>query len=293
MHLTLPATPTDRSVPGDGITLHARDWGDGSAAPAMVLLHGLSSNARIWDGVAPRLVEAGLRPVAIDQRGHGESEQPSSGYDFATVTSDLSHALRALGIQAPLLVGHSWGANVALQFAAERSGAVAGVALVDGGFGDVADWAGADREEVRRRLRPPSLAVPLSTWLGGAGRWLPPGVDSREPWVTDFLRAGVEVDAAGIARARFRLENHLQVIDALYDQRPSRLLADLTCPVLLCPAGGQGAAAKRAAIGRARQLLPDARVTWFGDAMHDIPLQYPAELAAELTGFATEAAARG
>jgi len=84
MRLTLPATPTDRSVPGDGITLYARDWGDGSAAHPIVLLHGLSSNARIWDGVAPRLAGAGLWPVAIDQRGHGESGQPSSGYGFTT-----------------------------------------------------------------------------------------------------------------------------------------------------------------------------------------------------------------
>jgi len=83
MHRTLPATATDRSVPGDGVTLHARDWSNGSAARPVVLLHGLSSNARTWDGVAPRLAAEGLRPVAIDQRGHGESEQPSSGYDFA------------------------------------------------------------------------------------------------------------------------------------------------------------------------------------------------------------------
>ena len=85
MRQTLPATPTDRSVPGDGIRLHARDWGDGSAGRPVVLLHGLSSNARIWDGVAPLLARTpGLRAVAIDQRGHGESGQPSSGYGFTT-----------------------------------------------------------------------------------------------------------------------------------------------------------------------------------------------------------------
>jgi hypothetical protein len=40
-------------------------------------------------------------------------------------------------------------------------------------------------------------------------------------------------------------------------------------------------------------VLPDARVTWFEDAMHDIPLQRPAELAAELASFAMEAGNRG
>src|SRR5919201_4654241 len=128
MHATLPAMPTDRSVPGDGVTLHVRDWGGEASALAVVLLHGLSSNARIWDRVAPRLAAAGLRPVAFDQRGHGESEQPDSGYDFTTVTSDLGHALGALGIRRPLLAGHSWGGNVALQYAAEHPGGVAGLA---------------------------------------------------------------------------------------------------------------------------------------------------------------------
>ena len=74
---TRASTPTDRAVPGDGVSLHARDWGGNGQA--VVLLHGLASNARIWDGVAPRLAGAGLRVVALDQRGHGASDQPASG----------------------------------------------------------------------------------------------------------------------------------------------------------------------------------------------------------------------
>jgi pimeloyl-ACP methyl ester carboxylesterase len=166
---TRASTPTDRAVPGDGLTLHARDWG--GSGPPLVLLHGLASNARIWDGVASRLAGAGLRVVALDQRGHGSSDQPSSGYDFATVVRDLEAALAALELEQPVLVGHSWGANVALQFAAGRPGAVAGLALVDGALVGVAAWAGATREEARRRLAPPRFAVPLEDWLAMAGRF--------------------------------------------------------------------------------------------------------------------------
>jgi pimeloyl-ACP methyl ester carboxylesterase len=286
---TRTTTPTDRAVPGDGISLHARDWGGGGQA--VLLLHGLASNARIWDGVASRLAGAGLRVVALDLRGHGDSDQPGDGYDFAGVAGDLPPALAALGLERPLLVGHSWGADVALRLAADRPGTLAGLALVDGALAGVAEWAGGTREEVRRRLAPPRFAVPLTDWLARAGRFDPGGPG----WIRDYLRAGVEVDDRGVARSRFRFEHHLQVVDALYDQRPPALFPLVDCPVLLCPAAEAGdgrelAEVKRAAVVRALELFPSATVTWFEDTMHDIPLQRPAELAAELARFANQLA---
>jgi pimeloyl-ACP methyl ester carboxylesterase len=285
---TSTTTPADRAVPGDGVRLHARDWG--GSGQAVVLLHGLASNARIWDGVASRLAGAGHRVVALDQRGHGASEQPGSGYDFATLGRDLSAALAALGIERPVLAGHSWGANVALQFAADRPGALAGLALVDGALLGVAEWAGPTLDEARRRLAPPRFAVPLADWLARAGRF-DAGGSGGQPWVRNYLRAGVDVDDQGVARSRFQFDNHMQVVDALYGQRPPDLYPLVDCPVLLCPAadpadGDAHAEAKRGAAVRASGLLPSATLTWFEDTMHDIPLQRPAELAAELARFA-------
>jgi pimeloyl-ACP methyl ester carboxylesterase len=285
---TSTTTPADRAVPGDGVRLHARDWS--GSGQAVVLLHGLASNARIWDGVASRLAGAGLRVVALDQRGHGASEQPGSGYDFATLGRDLSAALAALGIERPVLAGHSWGANVALQFAADRPGTLAGLALVDGALLGVAEWAGPTLDEARRRLAPPRFAVPLTDWLARAGRF-DAGGSGGQPWVRDYLRAGVDVDDRGVARSRFQFDNHMQVVDALYGQRPPDLYPLVDCPVLLCPAADPAAdathaKAKRDAAVRATGLLPSATLTWFEDTMHDIPLQRPAELAAELARFA-------
>jgi pimeloyl-ACP methyl ester carboxylesterase len=287
---TSASTPTDRAVPGDGVRLHARDWG--GAGQAVLLLHGLASNARIWDGVASRLAGAGLRVVALDLRGHGASDQPDGGYDFTTIGGDVAAALAGLGLERPLLVGHSWGASVALQLAADRPGTVAGLALVDGALLNVGERTGATREEVRRHLAPPRFAVPLADWLARAGRFEAAG-SAGPPWVRDYLRAAVEVDDRGVARSRFRFDNHLQVIDALYDQRPAALYPLVDCPALLCVADEDAGAAKRAAVGRALELLPSATVTWFEDTMHDIPLQRPAELATELARFAEEVSGRG
>jgi pimeloyl-ACP methyl ester carboxylesterase len=89
----------------------------------------------------------------------------------------------------------------------------------------------------------------------------------------------------------------MQVVDALYDQRPAELFPLVDCPVLLCPAadpsdGGAIAEAKQGAADRALELLPSATLTWFEDTMHDIPLQRPAELAADLASFAKKVAGR-
>src|SRR4029453_18217031 len=144
-------------------------------------------------------------------------------------------------------------------------GSLAGLALVDGGLLGVTEWAGTTREEGRRTLAPPRCAVPLAAWLARAKRFDPGGSGGR-PWVRDHLRNGVEVDDRGVARSRFRFENHLQVIDALYDHWPPALHPLVDCPVLLCPAGdpadpGAIAGAKRGAVARALQLFPPASVT--------------------------------
>ena len=103
--------PTDTFLTIDGLRFHLRDWGGPDAPPAIVLVHGLASNARIWDLLAP-LLAPNFRLAAIDQRGHGVSDTPDGGYDLATIAGDLAGALGALGWSRPLVVGHSWGAHV-------------------------------------------------------------------------------------------------------------------------------------------------------------------------------------
>jgi pimeloyl-ACP methyl ester carboxylesterase len=128
-------------------------------------VHGLASNARIWDFVAPRLAPA-FRTVAIDQRGHGGSDRPEHGYTFDLVTRDLARAIEALRLTGPVIVGHSWGANVAVAFAAAHAGATAGIALVDGGTFDLSATPGMTWEDAERTMAPPRLAgTPLTKSL--------------------------------------------------------------------------------------------------------------------------------
>ncbi len=90
--------PSDGFVDAGSIRLRYREWApaDGVAsAPPLLLLHGLASSARIWDLVAPTLAQD-RRVVALDQRGHGLSEKPDDGYDFASIVADDLAAVDAL-----------------------------------------------------------------------------------------------------------------------------------------------------------------------------------------------------
>ena len=99
----------ERIAVADGLRLrvlrwHAAPGGAGSAAPGgagsaapFLLVHGLASNARLWDGMARRLAEAGRSAVAVDLRGHGRSDKPDAGYDFETIGGDLRALIGALG----------------------------------------------------------------------------------------------------------------------------------------------------------------------------------------------------
>jgi len=84
-----------------GVRLHAVHW-DPTAVDSVdagltpwLLVHGLASNARLWDGVGRHLAGLGHRVVAIDQRGHGQSSKPDDGYDMATVAGEGCRACMA------------------------------------------------------------------------------------------------------------------------------------------------------------------------------------------------------
>src|SRR5258705_134040 len=72
-----------------------------------------------WNLDAEQLCKENL-VIAFDQRGHGQSEQPDTGYDMITMAEDVIHAMAALGLGQVVLVGHGWGARIALVLAARH-----------------------------------------------------------------------------------------------------------------------------------------------------------------------------
>lgn len=105
--------------------------------PDVVLVHGLASTSRLWDGVAARLAAWGVTAAAVDLRGHGDSHAPEDSYDTETAAHDLAEVLAALSEEPVVVAGQSWGGNVALAVAARWTGSVRALVFVDGGWIDL------------------------------------------------------------------------------------------------------------------------------------------------------------
>ena len=112
----------------DGLRLHHLEFGNGGHP--VVCLHGVTGNAWAWHDVGRGL--AGKRVLAFDFRGHGDSQWSASGaYTSEDHRGDLEARLDALGEQRVDLVGSSWGALVAIAFAARAPDRVRRLAIVD------------------------------------------------------------------------------------------------------------------------------------------------------------------
>ncbi len=125
-------------APGVALYAERRD-GDPAAVP-FVLVHGLASNLRLWDGVAEDLHARGHTVVALDQRGHGRSDAPDAAYGIDLAVADLQAVVEALGLSRPVIAGQSWGGNVVLEYGWRMPRTVRGIVCVDGGIIELADW---------------------------------------------------------------------------------------------------------------------------------------------------------
>ena len=278
--------PRDKLVDVGGLRLHYRDWG-GSGQP-ILLLHGLASTCHIWDLVAPLLRE-GFAVVALDLRGHGESGKPDDGYDFKTVCGDVQGFMQALGLESPVIVGHSWGASVALEYAAAHPGAARGIVLVDGGTMELSGSPGVTLEQVKEVLAPPDFTGTTVDEFVQMLRSRSPNPEMNERFTTMALTC-FEVMEDRTIRVRFSRANHMRVLEAFWDHRPSELYPEVSCPVLLLPARQPGEPApttailwpnKEEALSLAERLLPVSETVWLEDSIHDVPIQRP-ELVAEV-----------
>ncbi len=272
--------PAEGWLQRDGVRLHYLEWpvedpseGDGTD---LLLLHGLSANARYWERLARRLPHR--RVVALDQRSHGSSDRPAAGYRPEDLAADAAAAIEAAGLERPVVAGHSWGVTTALTLAAARPRLVSGLALVDGpvlAMSERLRW-----EDAARLMQPPlpsyrSLEEAYEESRRHVGQAWGPDLEAS-------VRAGLVRDGEAWVLP-LTAEVRLEVLRRLYEFQPQLLLPQVASPILAALARDDSPMrqVREESARLLAELQPTADVRWY-DSRHDIPQIRPDGLAADL-----------
>lgn len=148
-----------------GYRMAYRQWGNTTADEAILLIHGITSSSLSWIRVAPALATR-TRVIAVDLKGHGDSDQPPRGYLLSDQVAEVAGLIGRLGLRQVRLVGHSWGGAISALLAANSTLQITRVVLEDpaisvGGpperrqqtIHNYVSSVGLDREETERRVR--------------------------------------------------------------------------------------------------------------------------------------------
>jgi pimeloyl-ACP methyl ester carboxylesterase len=254
----------------NGAKLAAEDHGDPSA-PAIVLVHSAVVNRRAWDGVVPKLVEAGYRVITYDMRGYGRSTSekvPFKGHE------DLLGVLDHLGLAKTAVVGNSMGAHFALDAILAAPDRFVAYAWVGGGISgfDKDDGPGEEAlfeaEGAAEEAGDWDLAAELDTqiWMDGPGQ--------------PSTRVDPEVRKAFTAMDRELLEPGREYGERKPADMPAiGQLGSLRVPTLVV-IGELDTSGTRAAADRLAADVPGARLIKVPNAAHIIGMEVPDELAA-------------
>lgn len=283
--------PIDGWLERDGVRLHYLEWAppsDTQRRPPCFFLHGLSSNARYWERLARYLPDRRL--VALDQRGHGLTGQfPRAaafpeGYAMEQLLDDAAFVISELGLGAPVVVGHSWGATVALELVGTRPGVASGLVFIDGPIQSAANlftW-----EDAQKIMQPPlprfaSFEEAVSeSRRDFHGTW----DDDLEP----FVKARIVPDGDALVLT-LTAPVRLELLRGLYESQPDVLWprVDVTAVALLAKHGpARITASRQVGAERLAGLAPNVEVRWF-ESPHDIPIFMPAEVASEIERVAS------
>jgi pimeloyl-ACP methyl ester carboxylesterase len=209
------------------VTLNVVDWRVDGATPVLCL-HGITANARAFDGIAGALLpEFGV--VAPDLRGRGGSDAPDDGYGIPAHVEDVLQMLDVLGIERVAVVGWSLGALVGLHLASQRPELVERLALLDPPMVSLSAVARESLGQVQARLDRVYASMDEAHASLRALGFLP------EPWyaVTEaFIAADLHLRPDGRIEHRMRAE----IVERERHARVPPLttvLPNVSCPVLI------------------------------------------------------------
>jgi pimeloyl-ACP methyl ester carboxylesterase len=254
--------------------LNAIQHGD-PARPKLVLLHGGGANAHWWDDVAPALARQ-WHVVALDFRGHGDSDQPEPRP--GAFQRDLVGLLEHIGAPDAALLGHSMGGHVALLHAARHGGARRPRALV---VVDVARGVGGRTRRLMRLALATRRSYRTREEAISRFRFLPPAPGAREELRERIAAASVREEPGG--RFAFKFDPRWFALPPA----EAPVLEHVGTPTLIVRGAESPILSREGAQSLAREIR-DARLVEIEGAEHNVHLEEPEKFLEAVGGFLSE-----
>lgn len=269
--------------------MHVREWGSEDGRP-LVFWHALGAitSGAVITELAPTLTEAGLRLIAPDAPGFGESPpMPVERYEVSSLLELLEGVLDDRGLDRAILMGHSWGGTLVTAFAAKNPGRVDGLVLVDSGQMDYQDSPsfphGRSRDDLIEEARAAGeLRVPAAEFAQA----LQEGAGVRRavtPEVVEGFRAGFreeDGELVSIVQPEVRAAALYGITQVrVKESWPAIAAACVPILLLLATEPEETRAQNEEAAPVFAEQFPDAEIHWIEGAGHDLFADAGPELA--------------
>lgn len=277
----------EKFVTVEGLRVHYIESGRG---PAVVMIHGNAGSIEDFEFGVVQALSSNYRVIAVDRPGHGKSDRPTSA-SVEYQARLLHQVLSSLRVDQPVLIGHSWGAALALSYALQYPNEVSAMLLV-------APAAYPDDGESRllQALAKPPVLGDMTLLLGRAilGRHvLKAGLSrafSPQPVPEEYFK---RVASSWLGRKQLKayLDDEASLNASLH--KFSQHYAEIDIPVLILTGDHDAIVSAKENAYRLKSVIPSAQLIEIKDTGHEIPQTHPETIARALgllTSTSTSAA---
>ena len=257
----MPVNPVhDEFIIAGDLTFHVIQWG--TQGTPIICVHGITANAFYFQALADALA-SDHRVFAYDLRGRGDSDKPEQGYNIPIHAADLSELIDELGLERPVVIGHSLGALIALYFAAHYPEKLSKLVLIDAGT--PLPWNTSDERPTWLNLSFNRLGTPVASFqeyiqrLKATPHLGPYWNEYIDIYFEHDVRRGSDGSVVAKAYREAVLEDQLYLEE---DNRPDQQWAHVQVPTLFLRAG-------QASISEGDQLVPEESAAAARQAIKD------------------------
>ena len=274
-----------RYISANGINHHFMEWGD-TANPPVIMMHATGLSSHSWLPIAEGLA-ASYHGLALDQRGHGDTDRSDVGYSFELVGQDLAAVIEALELPSVRIVGHSSGGLATLIAAHLTPGRITQACLVETRVGErPANAPPGELQDRARRTRQKRMVWESREAMQCAYRQR----SAFKDWDLRAFQAFIEGGSRLLSDGRAELKCPPEVEALFYEKRESLQVTPffrgLTGRFLLL-LGSYAEAQTLSDTGVQRFLseIDCSDVKPMGIGSHFLPMEHPTEVLREIKAF--------